>query len=144
VADVRWSTAADDERVMSQTHNTEQEQLSTARKFAVAGLAAAAAGIIVQILGGADYPAIPPGALLLVAAAVLFAIRTRWTPMVGLVIPVFLSIGAVATPNMRDYLGEPSRAVVFTGTLIQLLGMAAGLVFGAAVVAAIIRKGRRG
>jgi hypothetical protein len=144
VADVRWSTAADDERVMSQTHNTVQEQLSTARKFAVAGLAAAAAGIIVQILGGADYPAIPPGALLLVAAAVLFAIRTRWTPMVGLVIPVFLSIGAVATPNMRDHLGEPSRAVVFTGTLIQLLGMAAGLVFGAAVVAAIIRKGRRG
>jgi hypothetical protein len=144
VADVPWSTGADDERVMSQTHNTEQEQLSTARKFAVAGLAAAAAGIIVQILGGADYPAIPPGALLLVAAAVLFAIRTRWTPMVGLVIPVFLSIGAVATPNMRDYLGEPSRAVVFTGTVIQLLGMAAGLVFGVVVVAAIIRKGRRG
>jgi hypothetical protein len=129
---------------MNQTHDTEQKQLSTARKFAVTGLAAAAAGIIVQILGGADYPAIPPGALLLVAAAVLFAIRTRWTPVVGLVIPVFLSIGAVATPNMRDYLGEPSRAVVFTGTVIQLLGMVVGLVFGAAVVAAIIRKGRRG
>jgi hypothetical protein len=129
---------------MNRTHDTEREQPSTARGFAVAGLAAAAAGIIVQMLGGADYPAVPPGALLLVAGAVLFAIRTRWTPVIGLVVPVFLSIGAVATPNMRDQLGEPSRAVVFAGSAVQLLGMAAGLVFGVVVVVQVIRTGRRG
>jgi hypothetical protein len=33
--------------------------------------------------------------------------------------------------------------VVFTGTLIQLLGMVVGLVFGAVVMAQSIRKGRR-
>jgi hypothetical protein len=118
--------------------------MSMARRVAVTGLAAAAAGIIVQMLGGADYPAVPPGAVLLVAGAVLFAIRTRWTPVVGLVVPVFLCVGAVATPNMRDYLGEPSRGVVFAGTVIQLLGMVAGLVFGAAVVVQVVRTGRRG
>jgi hypothetical protein len=127
---------------MNRVHNAEQG-LTTARRSAVAGLTAAAAGIIVQILGGADYPPIPPGAILLVVAAVLFAVRTRWTPVVGMLIPLFLSVGAVATPNMRDYLGEPSRAVVFTGTLIQLLGMVVGLVFGAVVIAQSIRKGRR-
>jgi hypothetical protein len=127
---------------MNREHNAEQG-LTTARRPAVAGLIAAAAGIIVQILGGADYPPIPPGAILLVVAAVLFAVRTRWTPVVGMLIPLFLSVGAVATPNMRDYLGEPSRAVVFTGTLIQLLGMVVGLVFGAVVIAQSIRKGRR-
>jgi hypothetical protein len=128
---------------MNRVHNAEQG-LTTARRSAVAGLIAAAAGIIVQILGGADYPPIPPGAILLVVAAVLFAVRTRWTPVVGMLIPLFLSVGAVATPNMRDYLGEPSRAVVFTGTLIQLLGMVVGLVCGAAVIVQSIREGRRG
>jgi hypothetical protein len=64
--------------------------------------------------------------------------------VVGMLIPLFLSVGAVATPNMRDYLGEPSRAVVFTGTLIQLLGMAIGLVCGAVVIAQSIREGRQG
>jgi hypothetical protein len=128
---------------MNRVRNAEQG-LTTARRPAVAGLIAAAVGIIVQILGGADYPPIPPGAILLVVAAVLFAIRTRWTPVVGMLIPLFLSVGAVATPNMRDYLGEPSRAVVFTGTLIQLLGMVVGLVCGAAVIAQSIRQGRRG
>jgi glucose dehydrogenase len=125
-------------------NRTQQAQMSTARKAAVAGLAAAAAGIIVQMLGGADYPAVPPGAVLLVAGAVLFAIRTRWTPVAGLLVPVFLCIGAVATPNMRDALGDPSRAVVFAGMLVQLLGMVAGLVSGAAVVVQVVRKGRRG
>jgi hypothetical protein len=144
VTDVPPNSAADDERVMNKTHTIEQAPTSTARKVAVAGLHAAAVGIIVQMLGGADYPAVPPGAVLLVVGAVLFAIRTRWTPVVGLVVPVFLCIGAVATPNMRDSLGDPSRAVVFAGMLIQLLGMVAGLVFGAAVVVQVIRKGRRG
>ena len=117
--------------------------MTTVQKLAVGGLTVAAAGIVVQMLGGADYPAVPPGALLLLAAAALFAIPTRWTPLVGLLIPLFLSIGAVVTPNMRDQLGEPSKAGVFTGTVIQLVGLAVGLVCGIAVAGRVLRKGRR-
>jgi hypothetical protein len=39
---------------------------------------------------------------------------------------------------------KPSRALVFTGTLIQVLGMAAGLVRGAPLIVQSIREGRRG
>jgi hypothetical protein len=35
--------------------------LSAAGKLNVAGLVAAAAGIVIQIASGADYPTIPPG-----------------------------------------------------------------------------------
>jgi hypothetical protein len=35
--------------------------LSAAGKLNVAGLVAAAAGIVIQIVSGADYPTIPPG-----------------------------------------------------------------------------------
>jgi len=125
-------------------HVQSPERGLTARRSAVAGLTTAAAAIILQILGGADYPPVPPGAILLVVAAVLFAVRTRWTPVAGILIPLFLSVGAVATPDVRDHLSEPSQGVVFAGTLIQLLGMAVGLVCGAAVVVGSIREGRRG
>jgi hypothetical protein len=116
--------------------------MTTARKLTTGGLITAAAGIVVQILGGADYPTVPPGALLLLAAAGLFALRNRWTPLIGVLIPVFISIGAVVTPNMGDQLGDPSAAGVFTGTVIQLAGLAVGLVCGLAVAGQSLRKGQ--
>jgi hypothetical protein len=145
VTDDRPDAESDDERVTNRTHDTNdtgRSRPATARRPAVAAMIVAAAGIIVQMLGGADYPAIPPGAVLLLAAAGLFAVRTRWTPAVGLLIPLFLSVGAVKTPNMRDHLGDPAQAVAFAGTLIQLLGMVGGLVFGAVLVRQSLRKGR--
>lgn len=114
--------------------------MNLARKPAVGGLVAAAAGIVVQIMGGADYPTIPPGVPVLLAAAVLFAIRTRWTPPAGLLVTLFISIGAVTTPNVRDHLADPSAMVVFVGTVIELVGLAAGLIFGIGVASRSIRK----
>ena len=104
--------------------------MTTVRKLAVGGLIMAAAGIVAQMIGGADYPAVPPGVLVLLAAAALFAIRNRWTPLPGVLIAMFISVGAVVTPNMGDQLGDPSAAGVFAGTLIQLVGLAAGVIFG--------------
>jgi hypothetical protein len=42
---------------------------SAAGKLNVAGLVAAAAGIAIQIASGADYPTVPPGLILVLAAA---------------------------------------------------------------------------
>lgn len=114
--------------------------MNLARKPAVGGLVAVAAGIVVQIVGGADYPAIPPGVPVLLAAAVLFAVRTRWTPLAGLLVTLFISVGAVVTPNVRDHLADPSAMMVFVGTLVELVGLAAGLIFGVAVAGRSIRR----
>lgn len=114
--------------------------MTTTRKLAVGGMVLAAAGIVVQMIGGADYPAIPPGLLILLAAAVLFAIGNRWTPLPGVLIAIFISVGAVVTPNVGDQLSEPSAAGVFTGTVIQLVGLAAGVIFGLMVTVHSLRK----
>jgi hypothetical protein len=52
--------------------------MSPAAGFTVAGLVVAAAGIVIQIASGAEYPTIPPGLIILLAAAGLVALATRW------------------------------------------------------------------
>jgi hypothetical protein len=108
--------------------------LSTAGKLNVAGLVAAAAGIVIQIASGADYPTVPPGLILLLAAAGLVALgaRWRWTTIVGVVVPTFLLVGGAIAPQARDQLGDPGQVGVFLGTAVQLLAMAVALVAGLA------------
>jgi hypothetical protein len=107
---------------------------SAAGKLNVAGLVAAAAGIAIQIASGADYPTVPPGLILVLAAAGLVALgaRWRWTTIVGVVVPAFLLVGAAITPQAREQLGDPSQVGVFVGTAVQLLAMAVALVAGLA------------
>jgi hypothetical protein len=117
-------------------------RMTTVRKLAIVGLITATVGIIVQILGGADYPVIPPGAVLLLAGAGLFALRRLWASLIGVLIAAFISFGAVVTPNMGDQLGDPDAAGVFAGTVIQLVGLVVGLVCGLVVVGQSLRKGQ--
>jgi hypothetical protein len=107
---------------------------SAAGKLNVAGLVAAAAGIVIQIASGADYPTVPPGLIILLAAAGLVALgaRWRWTTVVGVVVPAFLLVGAVVASQARDQLGDPGQVGVFVGTVVQLLAMAVALVAGVA------------
>jgi hypothetical protein len=109
-------------------------RLSAAGKLNVAGLVAAAAGIVIQIASGADYPTVPPGLIMLLVAAGLVALgaRWRWTTIVGVVVPTFLLVGAVVAPQARDQLGDPGQVGVFVGTVVQLLAMAVALVAGVA------------
>jgi len=53
-------------------------KMSPAAGFTVACLVVAAAGIVIQIASGAEYPTIPPGLIILLAAAGLVALATRW------------------------------------------------------------------
>jgi hypothetical protein len=108
--------------------------LSAAGKLNVAGLVAAAAGIVIQIASGADYPTVPPGLILLLAATGLVALgaRWRWTTIVGVVVPTFLLVGGAIAPQARDQLGDPGQVGVFVGTAVQLLAMAVALVAGLA------------
>jgi hypothetical protein len=108
--------------------------LSAAGKLNVAGLVAAALGIVIQIASGADYPTIPPGPIVLLVAAGLVALgaRWRWTTIVGVVVPTYLLVGGVLAPQARDQLGDPGQVGVFTGTVVQLLALVIALAAGVA------------
>jgi hypothetical protein len=122
-------------------------RLSAAGNLNVAGMVAAAAGIIIQIVSGSDlYPTIPPGPIILIAGAALVALGPwRWTPVVGVVVPLFLLVGAaVAALNssgFADQLSAPGQAGagIFAGDLVQLLGVITALVAG---IVALRRRAR--
>ena len=75
---------------------------STARRAAGCGLILAAVGIPIQIAGGVDYPTVPPGLMILAAAALLMLFAPwRWAVVVATLATLFISVGAVVTPNFR-------------------------------------------
>jgi hypothetical protein len=105
----------------------------------VVGLVVAAAGIMIQYVSGVDYPTIPPGPIILLAAAAVVAFGPwRWSPVVGLVAALFLSIGgAIATivgNGFSETLGDPGEFGGFAGAVVQIAGLAIALPAG--VVAA--------
>jgi small-conductance mechanosensitive channel len=110
--------------------------LSAAGKLNVTGMVVAAAGIIIQIASGSDlYPTIPPGPIVLLAGAALVALGPwRWTPVVGVVVPLFLLVGAaiaaVVSGEFVDQLTDPGEVGIFAGDVLQLLGMITALVAG--------------
>jgi hypothetical protein len=106
--------------------------LSAAGKLTVAGLVTAAAGIVLQIASGAEYPTVPPGLIILLAAAGLVALATRWrwTIIVGVIVSLLLLVGGALAPQARDQLGDPRQLGVFIGTVLQLLALLIALVAG--------------
>lgn len=105
------------------------------RTTAVA-LAVAAAGIVVQILSGTDYPAVPPGVIILAVPAVLVWFGPwRWTPIVGSLAALSQLIGLFAA-------GQGGRLLTFDpvgdsiGLWIQLIAVSVATVSG---VAAVVR-----
>jgi len=57
-------------------------------------LFAVAAGIVIQILPGIDFPVIPPGLVgTIAAAAVVVLLRRRWAPAVGVPVAIWLLVG---------------------------------------------------
>ncbi len=69
--------------------------LSSSAKLNVASLVVAATGILMQYFSGVEgFPLIPPGPIVLLAAAALVAFGSwRWTPAVGMIAPLFVLIG---------------------------------------------------
>jgi hypothetical protein len=118
---------------------------SPAASLTVAGLVVAAAGIVIQIASGAEYPTIPPGLIILLAAAGLVALATRWrwTTIVGVIVSLFLLVGGALAPQAREQLGDPTQVGVFIGTVIQLLALVVALVAGVAATRQLYRTQTR-
>jgi hypothetical protein len=110
--------------------------LTGAGKLNVAGMVVAAAGIVVQIVSGSHlFPTIPPGPIILLAGAALVALGSwRWTPVVGVVVPLFVVVGGIiaafVSGSFLDQLADPGEVGVFAGSWVQVLGEIAALVAG--------------
>jgi hypothetical protein len=128
------------------TPNNTHTQRSPAAKLNVAGLVVAATGIMIQYVSGVDYPTIPPGPIILVLAAAVVAFGPwRWSPLVGLLVALFVSIGGViatiAGNGFNETLGDPSAFGGFAGAAVQIAGLAIALPAG--IVAARRSVGSR-
>lgn len=99
------------------------------RRAVATSLAVAAVGIELQILGGADYPTVPPGLLILLgAAAVMFFARQVWAIGIAAIATLFISIGGIAAPNLRQQVTDSGSSLVFVGTIVQIIGLVGALV----------------
>jgi|SRR6266508_1495047 len=107
-----------------------QIPLSINGKLAVAGLVLAAVGIILQyFFRVAGLPTIP--IISLVAAAMVMFGPWRWTPVVGVIVSLFVLAGftmASITDWERIPLSNPARIGGFTGAVLQILGLILALV----------------
>lgn len=95
--------------------------VSFAGKVTVASLVGAAAGVVIQIVSGHDYPPVPPVFFILLIPAALIAFgRWRWTPAIAVLAGLFLTFGLFASgasPRLFD-LSRPGDAV---GLWVQML-----------------------
>lgn len=119
---------------------TRRGSLSMAAMLTVVGLIVAAIGIVILIAAGVDFPAIPPGLVILLVAAVVVALAPWWwSPAVGVVVGVFLLIGAVVSDSL-DRLGDLDELGEFAGTAVQLVGLILAVVAG--TIATMVGRGR--
>jgi hypothetical protein len=110
----------------------------------VIGLVLTAAGMLLQIAAGsALYPSFT-GPIVLVGAALVVALGPgRWTPYVGLGVPLVLGIGAIVAAVMTggfvDQLTSFGDPAIVIGSGMHVIGLTAAVVGGIGML-----LGRRG
>lgn len=112
-----------------------ENPLSLAGKLTVAGLVVAAAGVVIQIVSGHDYPTIPPVFFILLIPVGLVAFgRWRWTPVSAVLAGLFLIFGLFASGESarlfdRSQVGEPGAPVgLWVQMLAVIVATAAGVI----------------
>ena len=101
----------------------EKPQLSFTRRITVISLIAAAVGVVIQIVSGADYPKIPPVFFILLIPGALIAFsRRRWTPAIAAPGALFLIFGLFSS-GASTKLFNLTQFGVSAGLWIQMLGV---------------------
>lgn len=108
--------------------------MSTPRRINIGALLAAAAAVFIIFLSAPDlFPSVPPGVFILIAAAAIVAfVPGHWTPVVGVLIPLMITIGGIASGNTIDILNGEHNIGAILGTVIQypalITAIAAGVI----------------
>jgi hypothetical protein len=116
-----------------------EESTMRAKTVLVAGLATAAVGTLLEYVTGVPgFPTVPPGPIILAAAAIVVAVVAwRWIAALGVLAAAFVAVGAVASGVTVQLLATPEVPGQFVAALVQVLGLVAALVGGGfALVAA--------
>jgi hypothetical protein len=114
-------------------------RLSTAAKLNATGLVVTSAGMLLQIAAGSKlYPSLV-GPIVLIGTAVIVAFGPgRWTPYVGLAVPLVLGLGAiiaaVMTGDFIDQLTDFGKAALILGSLAHVIGLIAAVAGGVGMV----------
>ncbi|WP_433331138.1 hypothetical protein [Spirillospora sp. CA-294931] len=94
------------------------------RRTLGAGLAIATTSIPIQIAGGADYPTVPPGLIILGVPTLLLLFSSwRWVLVLATLVTLFLGVGGSVAESFRDQLTTPGDTVTFLGSVLQVIGL---------------------
>jgi hypothetical protein len=107
-------------------------RLSNAANLSVTGLVLTAAGMLVQIAAGSQlYPTLAGPIVLLAAAVIVAFVRRRWTPYIGLLVPLVLGVGAIIAAVMTGafvaQLTDVGNPGVLLGSLMHVIGLVAAV-----------------
>jgi hypothetical protein len=105
---------------------------STARTLTVVALLVAATGFVVQMIAGVtDTPTVPPGLVVILAAAGLIAFAPgRWMPLAGPVTGLF-SFVALFAVDADDRLDDLDPVSAFLGQWFMVAALVVASVSGA-------------
>jgi len=104
------------------------DAMITPRTLTAFALLAAAVGIVIQILGGHDYPVVPPAIIILVAAAgIVWFASWRGAPVAAILAALFLIFGLFAA-DQASRLIEVDTVLDTLGLWIQMVAVVVALV----------------
>jgi len=103
--------------------------LFSSSNVTISALLVAAVGIVIQIVSGVDYPPVPPGLVILLAAAALVAFEPWWAPVVGAAVGLFLLVGFFASGATGNLL-DPSQLGVLVGSWVLFLAVIVAVIAG--------------
>jgi hypothetical protein len=91
--------------------------------------------MLVQIVAGSElYPSLTGPIVLLAAAVIVILGPGRWTPYVGLLVPLVLAAGAIVaavmTGDFIDQLTDVGRVGILAGSLVHVAGLTAAVAGG--------------
>lgn len=111
-------------------------------RVVVAGLVAAAAGVVTMALSGVAFTtSIPPGLLILLVPAGLVALgQWRWPLFLATAAALFIVASYVPSGAVILLLDPTAGSGIFVGLWLQFVGAAAAVVAGAVAAARSIRR----
>jgi hypothetical protein len=114
-------------------------RLSHAAKLNAIGLVLTSAGMLLQIAAGSKlYPSLAGPIVLIVAAVIVTFGPGRWTPYVGVAVPLVLGLGAIIAAVMTgDFINQLTsfgKPGIFLGSLVHVIGLIAAITGGVGMV----------